>query len=96
MDDRLYIVAYDIRDPKRWRKVFKLLHGYGDWLQLSVFQCRLNRRRHVELVAALRERIHHKEDHVLLLDLGRVEQVDLRVESLGKTFAPVTREPIIV
>jgi CRISPR-associated protein Cas2 len=36
MDARLYVVAYDIRDPKRWRQVFKAMHGYGEWLQLSV------------------------------------------------------------
>ena len=95
-DVRLYVVSYDIRDPKRWRRVFKLMHGYGEWLQLSVFQCRLSRRRQVELVAALSELIHHKEDHVLLLDLGDADRVDLRVTSLGKTYAPVVREAIIV
>ena len=96
MDARLYVVAYDIRDPKRWRRVFKTMNGYGEWLQLSVFQCRLSRRRRIELVAALKEIIHHEEDHVLVLDLGEAERVDLRVTSLGKTFAPVEREPIIV
>jgi CRISPR-associated protein Cas2 len=96
MDERLYIVTYDIRDPKRWRRVFKLMHGYGAWLQLSVFQCRLSRKRRAELVAALTEVIHHKEDHVLLLDLGAAEGVELRVTSLGQSFTPVTREPIIV
>ena len=40
-DEHLYIVTYDIADAKRWRAVFKLMHGYGEWLQLSVFQCRL-------------------------------------------------------
>jgi CRISPR-associated protein Cas2 len=95
-DVRLYIVAYDIREPKRWRRVFKTMHGYGEWLQLSVFQCRLSPRRQVELTAALNELIHHNEDHVLILDLGDAERVELRVTSLGKTFAPVTREPIIV
>lgn len=96
MDERLYIVTYDISNPRRWRRVFKLMHGYGDWLQLSVFQCRLTAKRHVELVAALSEIIHHTEDHVLLLDLGGTDRVELRVTSLGKSFAPVAREPIIV
>ena len=40
-DERLYFVAYDIADAKRWRSVFKTMHGYGEWVQLSVFQCRL-------------------------------------------------------
>jgi len=25
VDEHLYLVTYDIRDPKRWRQVFKLL-----------------------------------------------------------------------
>src|SRR5207245_5663551 len=40
--ENLYIVAYDISDPRRWRRVFRLMNGYGEWLQLSVFQCRLS------------------------------------------------------
>ncbi len=95
-DERLYVVTYDIRDPKRWRRVYRLLQGYGSWLQLSVFQCRLSRRRLVELRAALDERIHHGEDHVLILDLGPAERVELRVDSLGRSFEPVRREPLII
>jgi len=96
MDEHLYIVTYDISDPKRWRSVFKLMHGYGEWLQLSVFQCRLSRRRHAELVATLDELIHHKEDHVIMLDLGPADSVQPRVISLGKEFKAVEREPTIV
>ncbi len=39
-----YLVCYDIRDPKRWRRCFKLLKGYGESLQYSIFRCRLTRR----------------------------------------------------
>jgi len=95
-DERLYIVSYDISDPKRWRKIFRLMHGYGDWLQLSVFQCRLTRRRHAELIAMLDEMIQHKEDHVVLLDLGLADEVTPHVVSLGKDFQPIEREPVIV
>lgn len=95
-DEHIYIVTYDIGEPRRWRRLFKLMHGYGEWLQLSVFQCRLTRRRRVELTAAINEVINHNQDHVLILDLGTVDRVELRVESMGKTYAPVTREPIIV
>lgn len=95
-DERLYIVTYDIAEPRRWRRLFKLMHGYGEWLQLSVFQCRLTPRRRVELVAAIREVVNHNQDHVLILDLGTVHRVELRVESIGKAYAPVRREAIIV
>lgn len=97
MNEHLYIVVYDIGDSKRWRSVFRLMHGYGEWVQLSVFQCRLTERRYAELVVALDELIHHKEDHVLIIDMGTVERVAPRVVSLGKRgFEPVAREPVIV
>jgi CRISPR-associated protein Cas2 len=96
MVEHLYVVAYDIRDPKRWRRVFKLMQGYGEWLQLSVFQCRLSRRRHADLIALLDGMLHHDDDHVLLLDLGPADEVKPRVVSLGKAFVQVEREPVIV
>jgi CRISPR-associated protein Cas2 len=37
-----HLVTYDVRDPKRLRKVAKLLEGYGARLQYSVFRCRLD------------------------------------------------------
>lgn len=97
MSEHLYIVTYDISDPKRWRGVFQLMHGYGEWLQLSVFQCRLSRQRHAEMVATLDELIHHRQDHVVVMDMGRADSVTPKVVSLGKrVFEAVSREPIIV
>lgn len=94
--ERLVIVTYDISDPKRWRRVFRLLRGYGEWLQLSVFQCRLSRKRQAELIALIDGVIHHAADHVLFMDLGPADQVAPRVVSLGKAFKAVAREPVIV
>ncbi|MCS6948480.1 MAG: CRISPR-associated endonuclease Cas2 [Steroidobacteraceae bacterium] len=97
MSDRLYIVTYDISDPKRWRSVYELMNGYGEWLQLSVFQCLLSSRRHAEMVATLDQLIHHKEDSVLIVDLGVADNVKPRVVSLGKTtFEPVRRQAVVV
>ncbi|HEX8011678.1 MAG TPA: CRISPR-associated endonuclease Cas2 [Casimicrobiaceae bacterium] len=94
--EHLYVITYDISEPKRWRRVFRIMNGYGQWLQLSVFQCRLTRMRLVELEAALAEEINHDEDHVLLLDIGPAENVSPHVRSLGKAFVPVEREAVIV
>ncbi len=96
MDEHLYIVAYDIADPKRWRRVFRLMHGYGEWVQLSVFQCRLSRKRHAEMIALLDGIIHHETDHVVTMDLGPADTVKPRVVSLGRDFQAIERAPIIV
>lgn len=97
MQEHLFLVTYDIASPKRWRAVYDVMNGYGEWVQLSVFQCRLSDRRRAEMIATLDQIIHHTEDHVLILDLGVADNVSPRVTSLGKTsFEPVKREPIIV
>jgi CRISPR-associated protein Cas2 len=95
-DEHLYIVTYDIADPKRWRRVFRLMEGFGEWLQLSVFQCRLSAQRHAELIALLDGIIHHNHDHIILMDVGIADQVAPRIVSLGKNYVPLERRPVIV
>lgn len=97
MAQRLYVVTYDIAEQKRWRRVFKLMNGYGEWLQFSVFQCRLNAKQHAELISLLDGIIHHEQDRVMLLDLGLADKVQPKVTSLGKDdFKPVEIAPVIV
>lgn len=94
--ERLYIVAYDIRDPARWRGVFRIMKGYGQWLQLSVFQCRLTARRRADMAAALERLIRRDDDHVLIIDIGDADHVVPRVESLGRAYEAMRREATIV
>lgn len=96
MDEHLYVVTYDIRDTKRWRRVFRLMKGYGEWLQLSVFQCRLNRRRYAEMVQLLDGAISRQHDALLVIDLGPADRVKPRVTALGGRFEPVKRQAVIV
>lgn len=95
-DERLYIVTYDICDQKRWRQVFKTMNGYGDWLQLSVFQCRLTRRRRAELEAKLRTLVDATEDHILLIEVGPAQGVDVKVESIGRPYEPIERKAVVI
>jgi len=94
--EHLYIISYDISSPRRWRRIFRIMRGYGEWLQLSVFQCRLSRSRMLQLEAALRDVMNAAEDHVLVVDIGPADQVSPRVRSLGKLFEPVARDAVIV
>lgn len=96
-DEHLYIVTYDIADDRRWRTIFKLMHGYGEWLQLSVFQCRLTRARMIDLQARLTDTMHHGNDHVMIIDVGPAEGIAPRIQSLGKRrYDPVERAAIVV
>lgn len=95
-DEHAYVVAYDIGDPKRWRQVFKLMHGYGRWLQLSLFHCRLDGGRRAAMAMALERLLDPAADHVVILDLGPAEDAALAVESLGRPFTPIERRAIVV
>lgn len=95
-DERIYIVVYDISDPKRWRRVFKIMNAFGEWLQLSVFQCRLSKRRRAELEAQLRSAIKNEQDHVIIVDVGLAHTADLAVESIGKTFKTIERQSTVI
>src|SRR5579883_2769942 len=45
MSDRSWhLVCYDIQDDGRLRRVAKLLEGYGERVQYSIFRCRLTSR----------------------------------------------------
>ncbi len=73
------------------------MKGYGEWVQLSVFQCRLTPRQHAELIALLDSIINHADDHIILLDLGVADNVIPRVVSLGKAeFVAIEHEAVIV
>jgi len=63
-----YMICYDIRDPKRWRKAHQLLKGYGESLQYSIFRCRLNQRDREKLRWEL-EKILEAEDSLLIAGL---------------------------
>ncbi len=96
MSEHLYIVAYDIANTKRWRRIFNVMHGYGEWVQLSIFQCRINPVQHTELIALLDSVIHHDQDHIILMDPGLADGVKPHIISLGKTFDAIEHAPIIV
>ena len=49
----MYLVAYDITDKKRLKRVSKLLLRYGRRVQKSVFACDINEHRHRELEGKL-------------------------------------------
>lgn len=92
-----YVVTYDISDPKRLRRVYRLMLGWGDHLQLSVFQCELSARELVELRMALAETVNHNEDQVLFCLLGPVDgRGSEAIESLGRPYVDPERCAVIV
>ncbi len=88
-----YLVAYDVSNPKRLRRVAAALEDFGDRVQLSVFLCELSRRDLAALRERLRDVLDHGEDQVLFatLSAGGTRAGRRRpVETLGRVLA--TRE----
>lgn len=67
-DKRWRLVAYDIREPARWRKVYKIVRGAGERVQYSLFRCRLDNRE-VERLRWRLARVMAPEDSLLVVDL---------------------------
>lgn len=61
-----HLVCYDVRDEARLRRVAKVLMGYGDRVQYSVFRCRLSDRE-VERLRWEMTRVLAKEDAWLIV-----------------------------
>jgi CRISPR-associated protein Cas2 len=94
---RLYLVTYDICEPRRLRKVFKAMQGFGEHLQLSVFQCDLSAIDRIEMQAELQKIIDPNEDKVLIIDLGTSDPYPVKsFQMLGKQIELVRRAPVIV
>jgi CRISPR-associated protein Cas2 len=64
-----YLVAYDICDPKRLRKVAHTCEDFGFRRQYSVFLCRLSAHDLVRLKSKLYDIINLEEDQVLFIPL---------------------------
>lgn len=81
MTEVYVVVAYDIPDDRRRTKVAKVLEGYGERLQYSVFECRLTKVQYLRLREGLRELILPDEDAVSFYLLC-AEDVD-KIERIG-------------
>jgi CRISPR-associated protein Cas2 len=92
-----YLVSYDISNDKRLRQVFKLMRGYGDHLQYSVFECQLTQSDLLRLRADLILTINGDEDQVLFVNLGPAEgRGDRVITALGRPYTKLDASCIVV
>ncbi|MBN2001729.1 MAG: CRISPR-associated endonuclease Cas2 [Anaerolineae bacterium] len=77
------VIAYDIPDDKRRTKVMKLLQGYGEHVQESVFECDLESGIFRQMTQRLNKLLEPNEDNVCFYylsqaDVGRIERHGVR------------------
>ncbi|PHQ36277.1 CRISPR-associated endonuclease Cas2 [Rhodopirellula bahusiensis] len=94
---RIYLITYDVCDPKRLRHTFRCLRNWGDHLQYSVFECQLTETDLLRCKAELAEIIHHKEDQVLVIDLGpAASRRDDLVEAIGQPYSAMAAPCLVI
>jgi len=94
---RCYLVCYDIRNPKRWRQVFKIMKGHGEHWQLSVFFCVLKPIDRVRMQTQVEEVMNLKDDQAMIIDLGPNEDLARKAATvLGASLPPGDRGMVVV
>lgn len=90
-------MSYDISDPKRWRKVYKIMRGYGQHVQYSVFLCQLTEADEAQLKGMLRDIIHNVQDQVLFAHLGSVQSkaAERVMTSIGRELIPLDLKDLV-
>lgn len=97
MSRRRYVVAYDIRDDGRLRRVHKTMKAFGYPLQYSVFVCDLDVGEKLSLRIQVGEVMNMHLDSVVLMDLGDPETRGKECfEFLGPSRALPEQGPQIV
>ena len=93
----VYVVAYDIADPARWRRVYRKMRGYGDRVQYSVFRCELNPLERMQLEDSLGPLLDKRKDQVLIVPLGPPRgRYDSAISSLGRPYNDPERRVVVV
>lgn len=94
---RRWLVAYDIRDDVRLRRVHDIVRSHGDRLQYSVFLCDLTPIERIDLKVALREVLNQHADSIVFIDLGEPDrQGSATIEFMGVSLPMPTNGPTIV
>lgn len=91
----LYLIAYDIPDNKRRKKVADILEGYGQRVQYSVFEARLDKATYRQLQHRLRDRLNLDEDHLRIYPLTRHTEAQILVWGMGPTLQEYPRSLVI-
>lgn len=95
MARRRHLIAYDISEPKRLRRVCKVMEAYGTRLQYSVFLCDLSEIEQTRWRTDIHDAMDYGEDSVVVIDLGAVANA-ATVTQLGRPRSlPVTGPTVL-
>lgn len=85
MNRRLYLAAYDVRNPRRLRLSLELVKAYATGGQKSAYECWLSESEKTNLLHDMALVLEEGEDRFLLIGLDP----RAHVRTLGKAAPPV-------
>lgn len=97
MADRTrFLLAYDIREPRRLRRVHRVAKDFGEPLQYALFVCDLTQVELLRLKSALVDEVNQAQDSVSIFDLGPPGGRGVRcIEFIGRRRDLPTDDPAI-
>jgi CRISPR-associated protein Cas2 len=86
-----HLVCYDVRNPKRWAKVYKKLKGRGEHLQYSIFRVNMTKTQLEELRFELKKAMSEEDDLLIVRLCERCAQrvIDTRGEEKWQEPVPL-------
>jgi CRISPR-associated protein Cas2 len=94
MARRRFLIAYDIREPRRLRRVCKTMEEYGERLQYSVFICDLSRAELIHARQQVETEMNLNADSVVIVDLGDTDSA--RFTFIGRRNSLPTNDTKII
>lgn len=92
-----FLVSYDISNPRRLTRVRRVVLGFGDPVQLSVFRCDVTPQEMVELRRRLSAEIDARADQILFADLGPASgRGPKSISSMGRATERVEHKGVVV
>lgn len=84
----LHLIAYDIANPKRLRRVAKICEDYGIRVERSVFECDLSDTDMAAFWTRLCQTVDTREDCVVSYRIGAIDRRHIRrLGGVGETLS---------
>ncbi len=92
--ERTYLIMYDIRDPKRLRKIHKICKQYGLPQQYSVFEARMTQRKFLRFLREVQPIIKQNEDQLVCMPI--CAQCRQQIKVIGQSWDFTHEEACII
>lgn len=86
----LYVIAYDIPDDKRRTNVHRILKGFGQWTEYSLFECFLTKKEFLLMEVKLHQQLNADTDRVRIYTI-----CDTCLDKIGTIGIPEAKEETV-